>query len=163
VSGLAAYGWLLDTNVVSELCKGPRTDPGVTPWAAAAPPALCFLSRMTVADLCFGIARVTEIPEFRAELEAWLENGVRVWFGIRILDVSEDVLTVWRRRACDGQKADYTYPASDGIIAATALVHGLGVVTRNTADFERAGMPILTRGKPPKPAGPHRCGDASPG
>ncbi len=68
---------------------------------------------------------------------------MRVVFADRILAVDEDVLVAWRRLLKAGQRTQYTYSQPDALIAATALVHGLGVVTRNTADFERAGVPLL--------------------
>jgi hypothetical protein len=95
-----------------------------------------------VAEVRFGIARVTD-PSFRAELEAWLRDGLRAWFGERILDVDEAVLLAWRRLTWEAQKANYTYAQPDALIAATALVHDLGVVTRNTEDFARAGVALL--------------------
>jgi predicted nucleic acid-binding protein len=135
----AARGWLLDTNVISELRKGVRCNAAVRRWAESVPPASCFLSRVTVAEIQFGIEFVAE-PGFRAELEAWLRDGVRAWFGDRILDVSEDVLIAWRHLLRDGQKARYTYSQPDALIAATAKTHQLGVVTRNVEDFIRAGV-----------------------
>lgn len=135
-------GWLLDTNIVSELRKGARAHPGVRTWAEAVPPAACFLSLVTTAEIRFGIERVSD-PAFRAELETWLQDGVRVWFGSRILPVDEAVLVAWRRLASDGQKAGYTYSQPNALIAATALVHDLGVATRNTSDFERAGLTLI--------------------
>ncbi len=135
-------GWLLDTNIVSELRKGARAQPGVRSWAEAVPPAACFLSLVTVAEIRFGIERVGD-PAFRAELQAWLHDGVRVWFGARILPVDEAVLLTWRRLASDGQKSGYTYSQPDALIAATALVHDLGVATRNTSDFQRARVALI--------------------
>ena len=136
-------GWLLDTNVVSELRKGPRCNPGVRAWAERVPPVACFLSQVTIVEIRFGIERVSD-PGFRGELEAWLRDGVRAWFGDRILAVDEAVLLAWRRLAWEGQKSGYTYAQPDALLAATALVHGLGVVTRNIADFTRAGVRLLS-------------------
>ena len=132
-------GWLLDTNVVSELRKGARANAGVRAWAETVPPVACFLSTVSVAEVRIGIERADNLG-FRGELDAWLRDGVRVWFGARILAVDEDVLLAWRRLIIDGQKAQYTYSQPDALIAATALVHGLGVATRNTADYARAGV-----------------------
>lgn len=137
-----ARGWLLDTNVISELRKGPRCDPGVMVWAMQAPPAACYLSRVTVAEIAFGIERVSD-ARFRAELEGWLRDGVRAWFGARILDVDETVLLTWRRLVSAGQKRRYTYSQPDALIAATAMVHVLHVVTRNVDDFIHAEVEVL--------------------
>jgi predicted nucleic acid-binding protein len=137
-----ARGWLLDTNVVSELRKGARCDRAVAAWAGSVPPVACFLSRVTIAEILFGIEQITD-PAFRSELEAWLRDGARAWFGDRILDVDEAVLLAWRRLVMEGQKACYTYSQPDALIAATARVHGLAVATRNVEDFVQAGLPIL--------------------
>jgi predicted nucleic acid-binding protein len=88
------------------------------------------------------LTRVSD-PVFRAELENWLQHGVRAWFGPRILEVDEAVLLTLRRLVTEGQKARYTYAQPDALIAATAKVHGLAVVTRNVEDFVQAGVPIL--------------------
>lgn len=135
-------GWLLDTNIISELRKGARCHPAVRIWAETVPPTACFLSRVSVVEVRFGISRVTD-PSFRAELEIWLRDGVRTWFGERILDLDEEVLLTWRRLTAEAQKVNYTYPHPDALIAATALVHSLGVATRNTGDFKRAGLVLL--------------------
>jgi toxin FitB len=137
-----ARGWLIDTNVVSELRKGPRGAPGVREWATRVPPVACYLSRVSVAEIRFGIERAPS-PEFRAELEAWLRDGLLPWFGERILEVDERTLLRWRWLVWEGQKVNDTFSQPDALLAASALEHGLGVVTRNVADFERAGLQIL--------------------
>jgi len=95
-----------------------------------------------VAEVRFGITLAID-PGFRAELELWLRHGLRTWFGERILEIDEEVLLAWRTLTWDGQKANYTYAQPDALIAATALVHELGVVTRNADDFVRAGVTLL--------------------
>jgi hypothetical protein len=137
-----ARGWLIDTNVVSELRKGLRCAPGVRDWATRVPPIACYLSRVSVAEIRFGIERAPN-PDSRAELEAWVRDGLLPWFGERILEVDERTLLCWRRLVWDGQKVNYTFSQPDALLAASALEHGLGVVTRNVADFERAGLQIL--------------------
>lgn len=111
-------------------------------WAASVPPAACFLSRASVAEIRHGIARVAE-PGFRAELEAWLRDGVRAWFGARVLEADEAVLVAWRDLAREDRAARRARPEPDALIAATARVHGLGVATRNTRDFAGAGVAVL--------------------
>lgn len=135
-------GWLIDTNVVSELRKGPRCNPSVLAWANRVPKVACYLSRVSLAEIRFGIERAPD-PAFRAELEAWLRDGVLAWFADRILEVNERVLIRWRELVLQGQKSGYTYQQPDVLLAATALEAELGVVTRNIGDFERAGVVLL--------------------
>jgi predicted nucleic acid-binding protein len=72
-----------------------------------------------------------------------VRDGLLPWFGDRILEVDDRVLLRWRRLVWDGQKASYTHSQPDALLAATALVHELGVVTRNTADFRRADLRLF--------------------
>ena len=137
-----ARGWLVDTNVISELRKGGRCHPGVRAWSERVPPTACHLSRVSLVEIRFGIGRAGD-PAFRAELDAWLRDIVLPWFGARVLDVDEAVLLCWRRLAAAGKRDNYTYSQPDALIAATALVHELGVATRNVTDFERAGVRVL--------------------
>jgi len=135
-------GWLVDTNVVSELRKGARCAASVRAWAEAVPQVACYFSRVSIAEIRFVILQVTDVG-FRAELEAWVRDGLLPWFGDRILDVDERVLVRWRQLVWQGQRSRYTYSQPDALLAATALVHELGVVTRNEEDFTRAGVRLL--------------------
>jgi predicted nucleic acid-binding protein len=76
-------------------------------------------------------------------LTEWLTHKVRPMFEQRTLPVSEDVMFKWRLLVEDGRKAGHTYSQPDLIIAATALHHGLTVVSRDTSDFTKARVPVL--------------------
>ena len=133
--------YLLDTNVLSELRK-PRPEPRVLAFVAEQPLEALYVSAVTLAEMRFGIERVTDAGR-RAELSAWLTNKVRPMFGQRVLPVSEDVMLVWRLLVEEGCKGGHTFSQPHLIIAATAAHHGLTVVTRDVSEFERARVPVL--------------------
>jgi predicted nucleic acid-binding protein len=135
-------GWLLDTNVISELRK-PRCDARCREWSEAQHPVMMFLSTVTIAEIRFGIERLPSGDTLRQRLEAWLAHDLRPWFADRVLDVDEEVILVWRRLVESGRARNYTFSQPDLFIAATGLVHGLCVVTRNLADFAEAEVPVL--------------------
>lgn len=134
-------GWLLDTNVISEVRK-PRPHAKVLAFIAAQPLELLFISSVTLAEIRFGIEQACPAIR-RAELHDWLTHQVRPLFDQRILAVSEDVMFKWRLLVEAGRKAGHTFSQPDLIVGATALQHGLTVVTRDTADFERARVPLF--------------------
>jgi predicted nucleic acid-binding protein len=134
-------GWLLDTNVLSEL-RRPRPEPRVVAFVSSQPLELLYVSTATLAELRFGIELVGE-PGRRAELHEWLTHRVRPMFVQRVLEISEDVMFRWRIMVEDGRKAGHTYSQPDLIIAATAFHHGLTVVTRDVGDYARTGVPIF--------------------
>ena len=134
-------GWLLDTNIVSELRKT-RPDSRVKAWADAQASSSLFLSSVTIAEIRYGIAIQTD-PAFRDELENWLERGLRPWFADRILPVDEDVILEWRRMVAVGKDKGITFSQPDLFIAATARLHSLTVCTRNSADFVETGVPVF--------------------
>ncbi len=134
-------GWLLDTNVLSEL-RRPKPEAKVVAFIAAKPLDLLYVSAVSFAEIRFGIECVSEANR-RAELNDWLAHKVRPMFEQRVLPVSEDVMFKWRLLVEDGRKVRHTYSQPDLIIAATALQHGLTVVTRDTSDFERARAPVF--------------------
>ncbi len=142
-------GWLLDTNILSEL-RRPKPDPKVIAFVAAQPLDLLFVSAVTLAEIRFGIERVAD-PRRRAELNDWLARKMRPMFAQRILAITEDVMVRWRLMVEDGRKAGHTFSQPDLIIAATAFHHGLTVVTRDESDYRRAGVPVLNPWHDPWP------------
>ena len=134
-------GWLLDTNVLSEL-RRPKPEPKVVAFVAAQPLDLLYVSAVTLAEIRFGIECVAD-PAKRAELNDWLAHKVRPMFEQRVLPVTEDVMFKWRLLVEDGRRAGHTFSQPDLIIAATALQHGLTVVSRDTSDYARARVPFL--------------------
>ncbi len=134
-------GWLLDTNVLSEL-RRPRPEPRVVAFVTAQPLDSLFVSSVTLAEIRFGIELVAEVGR-RAELHDWLTHRVRPMFGQRVLLVTEDVMFRWRLLVEEGRKTGHTFSQPDLIIGATALEHDLTLVSRDTSDYERARVPIL--------------------
>ncbi|OAI30959.1 twitching motility protein PilT [Methylosinus sp. R-45379] len=134
-------GWLLDTNILSEL-RRPRPEAKVVAFIAAQPLDLLYVSTVTLAEIRFGIELVEDATR-RAELGDWLTHRVRPMFERRVLPVSEDVILKWRLLVEDGRKSRHTFSQPGLFIAATALHHGLTVVTRDAAEFARARAPVL--------------------
>jgi len=134
-------GWLLDTNVLSEL-RRLNPNPNVVRFVASKPLEHLFVSIVTYAEIRFGIENLADVAH-RAALNDWLTHKVRPMFEERTLPVSEDVMFTWRLLVEDGRKAGHTYSQPDLIIGATALHHGLTVVSRDTRDFRRSGVPVF--------------------
>jgi len=134
-------GWLLDTNVISEL-RRPRPNARVRSFVAGKRLEDLFVSTVTFAEIRYGIETVDD-PIRRAELNDWLLHRVRPMFDQRVLEVSEDVMFKWRLLVENGRKVGHTFSQPDLIIAATALQHGLTVVTRDTGDYKLARVPLL--------------------
>jgi toxin FitB len=143
-------GWLLDTNVLSEL-RRPKPDRKVVAFIAAQPLELLYVSAVTLAEIRFGIEVVTDATK-RAELNDWLAHKVRPMFEQRVLPVTEEIMFKWRLLVEDGRKAGYTFSQPDLIIAATALHHGLTVVTRDVSDYERVRAPVFNPWVDPLPS-----------
>lgn len=133
-------GWLLDSNVLSEL-RRPRPEKKVVAFVEAQALDLLHVSTVTLAEIRFGIELLADATR-RAELNDWLRHKVRPMFEQRILDVSEDVVFKWRTLVEAGRRSGHTYSQPDLFIAATALHHGLTVVTRDTREYEHARIPV---------------------
>ena len=134
-------GWLLDTNVLSEI-RRKKPHRKVVAFVAEQQLDLLYVSTVTLAEIRFGVELVTEAKQ-RAELNAWLTHKVRPLFEQRVLEVTEDVLFTWRLLVEDGRKTGHTYSQPDLFIAATALHHGLTIVSRDTSEYRRAGAPVF--------------------
>jgi predicted nucleic acid-binding protein len=133
-------GWLLDTNVISELRK-PRPDRHVVTFVTHQSLDSLFLSEVTLAEIRFGIERATK-PARRADIHDWLTHKLRPMFKGRVLPVTEDIILRWRIVE-DGRKTGHTFSQPDLFIAATALQHGLTVVSRDTVEYEMARAPVF--------------------
>jgi toxin FitB len=134
-------GWLLDTNILSEL-RRPKPERKVLAFIAAQPLELLYVSAVSFAEIRFGIELVADAAR-RAELSDWLAHKVRPMFEQRVLAISEDIMFKWRLLVEDGRKAGHTFSQPDLIIAATALHHGLTVVSRDVGEYQIAKVPVL--------------------
>ncbi len=130
--------YLLDTNVLSETRK-PRPAASVTDWIAATPADRLHVSVLTLGEIEQGIARIRSRGDHRraSALEHWLSD-VEAGFEDRVLPVTLPVASAWGRH-----HSPRPLPVIDALIAATARVHGLTVVTRNVKDFAQTGTDIL--------------------
>lgn len=131
---------LLDTNVISELRKSRTTiDPRVAAWAEASSDETYVISAITLMELETGVARAERRDASQGRrLRAWLEQGVVERFDGLVLAIDVAVA----RRAAQLRVPD-PRPLADSLIAATALVHDLTVVTRNVRDFKPLGVRVL--------------------
>jgi toxin FitB len=134
-------GWLLDTNVLSEL-RRLKPEPKVVAFVESQPLERLYVSAVTLAEIRFGIELVADANR-RAELNDWLALNVRPQFEQRVLQVTEDVMFKWRLLVEEGRKVGHTFSQPDLIVAATALHHGLTVVSRDTAGYAKTRVPLL--------------------
>jgi toxin FitB len=133
--------YVLDTNVISELrrIRLGRGNRNVERWARSVGEIDLFLSAITIEELEIGVLLAERRDSFQGKiLRAWLDGYVLPAFAGRILPVDVDIA----QRSARFQVPD-PHPVRDGLIAATALLYGMTVVTRNLADFESTGVPVL--------------------
>lgn len=132
--------FVLDTNVVSELRKvrSGKADANVTAWAESVDAADLFVSAITIMELELGVLSIERKDAAGAMLRSWLEQHVLPEFSGRTLPIDTAVAQRCARFHVPDKRGE-----RDAIIAATALVHGMTVVTRNVADFQSTGAIIL--------------------
>jgi hypothetical protein len=131
-------GHLLDTNVVSETRKGRRINPNVLAWFESVEDDGLFLSVLVIGEIRKGIEKARSKDPVKARaLELWL-HGLEKRYGDRVLPITPTVADQWGRLS-----AIRPLPTVDGLLAATALVHDLTLVTRNVADVAHTGVVLL--------------------
>lgn len=133
--------FLLDTNVVSELRKagGGKAAPNVIAWLSAQDAAACYVSAVTLMELDLGILLMERRdPAQGARLRAWMDGTVLPEFSERTVPVDRAVAL-----ACARLHVPDPRPERDAYIAATALVHGMTLVTRNVGDFAPMGVALI--------------------
>jgi toxin FitB len=133
--------WLLDTNVLSEL-RRPKPDRKVRSFVPSQPLDCLYVSTVTMAEIRFGIEMQSD-ASLRADLTDWLTHKVRPMFEQRVLPVSEDIIFKWRLLVEEGRKTGHTFSQPDLFIAATALQHGLTVVSRDVTDYAKARVALF--------------------
>ena len=134
-------GFLLDTNVVSELIR-PKPNEHVVRWVEATDESIMFLSVLAVGEIRKGIERL-RAGSRRGRLESWLQVDLRSRFQDRILPVHEAIADRWGAISARAAAKGKPVPVIDGLLAATALDHNLTLVTRNTSDVAGTGVPTL--------------------
>ena len=131
--------FLLDTNVVSELRRRDRADMRVGVWSDSVRPEAQFISAITLQEIEIGALSIERRDRVQGELlRRWIDQAVLPSFGNRILPVDTDVAL-----RCARLHVPDPRPQVNALIAATALVHDLTLVTRNVADFAALGVPVL--------------------
>ena len=135
-------GFLLDTNVISELVK-PRPEPAVTKWIDATEENLLCLSVLTFGEIRKGIAALPDASSRRVSLETWLDHELTLRFAGRILAIDQTIADRWGAITARALAAKSPLPVVDGLLAATALQHNLTLVTRNIRDVEITGASVF--------------------
>ncbi len=131
-------GFLIDTNVVSELRKGKKASAKVRQWFESTAESDIFLSVLTLGEIRNGVERLRRRdPTSAAVLESWLQQLAETT-AHRVLPITPAIADRWGRLGVPDP-----LPVIDSLLAATALVHGLTLVTRNVGDVERTGVPVF--------------------
>ena len=124
--------FLVDTNVISEFTR-PHPDARVIRWLDAADPDSLYVSVITFGEIRLGIE----------DLPAGRRRSAPAWFDAHLLPVTKGIVDRWGRLSVEAKKKGISLTTADGLIAATAVEHGLAIVTRNVTDFAVCGVAIV--------------------
>lgn len=133
--------YLLDTNVLSEPAR-PRPDARVLQWLGSRSTLDFAISVLTLGELEKGVAMLPE-SERRERLSGWLRGDLPRQFTGRVLPIDERTAGTWGRLAAEGRREGRELPVIDGLLLASAAVHGLVFVTRNERDCAGRGVPLV--------------------
>jgi predicted nucleic acid-binding protein len=133
--------YLLDTNVISEWTK-PRSDPGVVAWLEVADESSLYLSVVTFAEIRLGIELLPNSRR-RDQLTRWFEADLVPRFEGRVIEIDRPIAAAWAHIVARGRALGAGPPILDAFLVATALVHGMILVTRNLRDVQRFGIGVL--------------------
>jgi toxin FitB len=135
-------GFLLDTNIISELVK-PKPEPKVVEWIETTDEELLFLSVLTLGEIRKGIGLLKD-PARQVKLEAWVVGALPVRFADRILSIDKNIAERWGVLSAQAKATmNHNLPVIDGLLAATAQHHNLTLVTRNSDDVIGTGVPVF--------------------
>lgn len=133
--------YLIDTCCISELVKK-KPDPNVLKWFTDQDELSMFLSVITFGELRKGIEKLPHSKK-KTELNRWVKEDLSQRFKNRVLNITMVEVNKWGKILSSSEKKGKPLPAIDSLIAATALVHDLSVVTRNTQDLEGSGVEVI--------------------
>ena len=133
--------FLLDTNVITELAK-PQPHPHVTEWVDKHSAMDLAISALTLGELTRSVRSYASVSR-REELSKWIADDLPRQFRGRLYDMDEEVVTEWGKLAADSKLQGRELPVIDGLLLATAKVHGLTFVTRNESDCAARGIDVL--------------------
>ena len=133
--------WLFDTCVLSEIIR-PKPALNVIKWIGTIPGENVFISVLTLGELYKGFHKVADSRKGE-KLIKWLETDIITGFGNRVLPVDKTIVMTWGELCAEAEIKGRPRPEIDSLVAATARVHHLTLVTRNASDFQFTGVPVF--------------------
>jgi len=133
--------YLLDTCVISELAKS-KPNPNVVEWVVGQDASRCYVSSITLGEIQKGISKLQDSTR-KIDLQAWLDRDLRERFVGKTIAISANEALQWGAMVASAEAEGKSMPVVDSLLAATALFHGMTLVTRNTRDMQASGVKLL--------------------